>query len=381
MQTDSQESAPAAAEATDQKPTDQQLATTQPRGVPLRMGMAPTSVEEGWRLSQFIAQSDLAPKGYKNKPADVLIAIQYGMELGFAPMQALASIAVIGGRPSVWGDGFLALLMSSPLYADHDEHYEVAGEARDGLTVEDLKRDDTAAVCTFWRRGKATPVTRRFTIGQAKKAGLLGKQGPWTDYPDRMMAMRARSWAGRDTFPDLLRGITTAEEARDLPPADAIEIAPVQPRRASETTRPPAPAEQSSTQAVTPSPRAVGAPTGNPSGPNAGGSGQRVDGPAQELRGLLVTNTQFVRPNVGEPYYLITTQDTNGLACEFVTREEGLYKEAASFEGSEHRIVAGFHTAPKAGTEATVRVLDTLAIFEGPAISAPAAATTGELFG
>jgi hypothetical protein len=191
------------------------LAPAAPSKTPARIGVAPTTLDEGWRLAQMMAKSDLVPKSFRGKPEDVLVAIQLGTEIGFAPMQALQSIAVINGRPSVWGDGFLALIMGSALYRDHDESYEVDGQRVEGLSAEALKKDTTAAVCTFWRRGKPEPVTRRFTVGQAKKAQLLGKDGPWQAYPDRMLLMRARSWAGRDCFPDLLRGIRTAEEALD----------------------------------------------------------------------------------------------------------------------------------------------------------------------
>jgi len=52
----------------------------------------------------------------------------------------------------------------------------------------------------------------------AKTAGLLGKQGPWTQYPRRMMQMRARSWALRDVFPDVLRGMPIAEDIMDIEP-------------------------------------------------------------------------------------------------------------------------------------------------------------------
>jgi hypothetical protein len=197
-------------------PTPTTLAPAAPSKTPVRIGVSPTSLDEGWRLAQMMAKSDLVPKGFRNKPEDVLVAIQLGAEIGFAPMQALQSIAVINGRPSVWGDGFLALIMASPLYRDHEEYYEVDGARMDGLTAEALKKDTTVAVCTFWRRGKPEPVTRRFTIGQAKKAQLFDKRDtPWITYPDRMLLMKARSWAGRDCFPDLLRGIRTAEEALD----------------------------------------------------------------------------------------------------------------------------------------------------------------------
>jgi hypothetical protein len=235
-----------AAPATQEQPSPSQQLQPAAKGEPpaqrgpavaVKLGIAPTSVEEGWRLAQYLAQSELVPKNFRKAPADILVAIEMGMELGLPPMQALASIAVINGRASVWGDGFLALIMASSLYADHDEFYEVAGQRKDGLTADDLKKDDTAAVCTFWRHGKSTPVTRRFTIAQAKKANLLGKEGPWTNYPDRMLSMRARGFAGRDAFPDLLRGIRTAEEALDTPPAPPdIDVNPVREvRRLSET--------------------------------------------------------------------------------------------------------------------------------------------------
>lgn len=203
--------------------------------VPVRLGIAPTTLDEGWRLAGMFAKSELVPKNFRGKPEDILVCIQYGLEIGLPPMAALSSIAVINGRASLWGDGFIAVLMSSPLYEDHDEYYEVGGVRKDRLSADDLKQDATLAVCTFWRHGKKTPVTRTFSIAQAKKAGLWGKAGPWTEYGDRMLSMRARGFAGRDAFPDLLRGIKTAEEVMDTPIEEsrAIDTTAVPPLAAS----------------------------------------------------------------------------------------------------------------------------------------------------
>lgn len=213
---------------------DTQLAP-RPAAAPLSLGIAPKTLEEGWRLAQMMAKSRLVPKEFQEHPEDVLVAIELGMEVGLAPMQALQSIAVINGRPSIWGDGFLALIMASPSYRDHDEYYEIDGQRTDTITAEDMKQPTTCGVCTFWRHGKATPVTRRFSIAQAHKAQLWGKAGPWTTYPDRMLLLRARSWAGRDTFPDVLRGIGSAEEALDAPPLIEDVTPTLQtPRRLSE---------------------------------------------------------------------------------------------------------------------------------------------------
>lgn len=189
---------------------------------PVRMGVAPTTVDEAWRLSRFIADSEMVPKGYRKRPADVLVAIQLGMELGLPPMAALHSIFVANGQPNLYGDGFLAVIMASPVYRDHDEYFEVGAQRRETLTAVDLQKDDTQAVCTFWRVGSARPRTATFSIAKAKKAGLWSKAGPWSEYPDRMLKFRARGFAGRDAFPDILRGIRIDVEVADLPPAPVV---------------------------------------------------------------------------------------------------------------------------------------------------------------
>lgn len=205
----------------------QQTLAKQHERVPVLMGVAPRDLDEAWRLASHIAKSGLVPKGYQGHPEDVLVAIQYGMELGLPPMSALHSIFVANGRPGLWGDGFLAVIMASPTYRDHDEFFVVGAtsERRDYLSPAELSKDDTRAVCTFWRTDRKRPATASFSIGQAKKAGLWSKDGPWQQYPDRMLKFRARGFAGRDAFPDVLRGVRTAEEIIDLP-ADTEDLTP-----------------------------------------------------------------------------------------------------------------------------------------------------------
>lgn len=200
------------------------------------IGLIPTTVDEAWRLATIMATSEIVPKQYKDKPADVLVAIMYGAEVGLTPAQALTGIAVINGRPGLWGEALLAVIISSPLYEDHEEYYTVEANGADGrvtaprrraeLAAEDLKNPTTAAVCTFHRRGRTAGFTRQFSIADAQRARLIGKAGPWTEYPQIMLKMRARMFAARDAFPDLLRGVRAAEELGDIPP-EASTPAPV----------------------------------------------------------------------------------------------------------------------------------------------------------
>ncbi len=165
----------------------------------------PANLHEALEMAGVLCKSSLIPKDFQGNAGNVLVAIQWGMELGLAPMQALQSIAVINGRPSLWGDAVIALCKAHPV-CEWVREYE----------------EDGVAVCVTQRRGDPEPVERRFSMDDAKRAGLLGKAGPWTQYPRRMLQMRARSWCLRDAYPDLLRGMAVAEEQQDRVIIDAV---------------------------------------------------------------------------------------------------------------------------------------------------------------
>lgn len=162
------------------------------------------NLRDAMAFAERIATSSFIPKAYANKPGDILAAVQMGAELSLPPMQALKSIAVINGSPSLYGDGFLAVIMGHP-------GFEWIKES-DLTEIAKTKQ----AVCTIKRRGME-PRTVTFTWDMAKTAGLTSKEGPWRTYPDRQMQMRARGFCGRDTFPDALRGILIDAEAYDMP--------------------------------------------------------------------------------------------------------------------------------------------------------------------
>jgi len=181
---------------------EQHLATRAPLAVQSR-GIQLTSYDDMKRFALDVSNSGLAPRDLKT-PEAILVALQHGMELGLSPAQALQSIAVINGRPSIWGDAALGIVKAHPECDDVIETFE-RGTGEEGGT----------AKCEVLRSGKQ-PVVRTFSVAQAKKAGLWGKAGPWQQYPQRMLQMRARSWAMRDAFPDALKGIAVAEEQRDI---------------------------------------------------------------------------------------------------------------------------------------------------------------------
>jgi hypothetical protein len=182
-------------------------------------------MDDAYRFAKMVAATEFAPKDFRNKPEACLLAIQAGAEVGLSPMQSLQSIAVINGKPSIYGDTALAVCKCSPVCEWVRERIEGDGDAM-------------VAVCEAKRRGDAEPVVSRFTMADAKRAGLAGKAGPWTQYPRRMLQMRARGFALRDAFPDLLHGLITAEEAQDYPTTPTPHREPVQVRPKLEPTPP-----------------------------------------------------------------------------------------------------------------------------------------------
>lgn len=212
-----------------------QLAQARPYLGGRNVSLVPQTLEDAAKFSQLLANSELVPKDYRGKPANVMAAILMGQDVGLSPMQALQSIANINGRPSLWGDGLLAVVISHPNYLDHQEYFEVDGKQIEGdPTAEQLPK--AKAVARFFRRGRANPFVGTFSWAQAQTAGLTGKDStPWKTYGARMLKMRARGFAARDGFPDALRGLNLAEEAIDIP-AEHVRVETVvpMPQRASE---------------------------------------------------------------------------------------------------------------------------------------------------
>jgi len=151
-------------------------------------------------LATKLASSELVPKCFRGKPQDLYIAWAMGYQIGIAPEQAMQCIAVINGKPAMWGDDMLALCMAHPDFEDIIE--EPLGNPVKGFR------------CTVKRYGME-PKSNEFTLDMAKRAGLLGKVGPWTQYPERMLKLRARGFTLRDAFPDALKGIKPREEVED----------------------------------------------------------------------------------------------------------------------------------------------------------------------
>ena len=153
-----------------------------------------------WELATRIKTSSIIPKDFIGKPENIFIAILMGREVGLPAIQAVQNIMVVNGRPCMWGDALPALVYAS----DKVEKFE-----------EEIDAEGKWAKCTVRRKGETKDHVQIFTWADAVKAGYDKKQGPWQTSPKRMLQMRARAFALRDKFSDVLKGLGMVEEAQD----------------------------------------------------------------------------------------------------------------------------------------------------------------------
>lgn len=193
-------------------------------------GIQMSSFEAMWRFSKCVSISGFAPKGME-RPESVLVALQLAAEVGLSPMAGLQNIAVVNGRPSIYGDAALAIVRASGLLESYKEE-EVGKPVEDSFGIK----------VTAKRKG-FDPISETFTVGEAKHADLWGKSGPWKQYPKRMLKFRARGFVLRDAFGDVLKGMRTVEESMDIPDTITVPPLPDVPRAADSFFEGPNPAE------------------------------------------------------------------------------------------------------------------------------------------
>jgi hypothetical protein len=284
-------------------------------------------------FANFIAKSDLVPSAFRNKPADIVIAMQFGMELGLSPLQSLQSVAVVNGKPSIYGDAIPALIIGQP---DCDDFIEDKPQGDDP--------EKWIARCTIKRRGK-TPTVVEFSWADAKRAKLTGKTGPWQEYPKRQMQMRARSFAARDSFPDRLKGIIVYEEAIDYPTDPAPPVY-AEPKRTAAVSVTEPPAAEAPPVEAPPAPVAAVAP--------------KVPRTMTHVN-LAVVETVCMKDDRGL-VYVINTDDG-----AFYTRERETYDTLALVEGTDHRVTLQYRNAKDLEGGKSVRVITSATVDEVPA--------------
>lgn len=161
--------------------------------------LVPTNIDGRLAYANALSQAELLPETFKGRPADVLVAMDWGESLGLTPMQAMQSIYVVHGRPGLSSQAKQALAVK----AGH--RIRVQG-------------DTQAATATLWRSDDPEfPYTSTWTIDMARNAGLIKKDSAWQSYPHVMLRRRAVADVVEQACPELLLGLSTADVEADWP--------------------------------------------------------------------------------------------------------------------------------------------------------------------
>ena len=171
----------------------------QAAGTALASDPAFAKYELAKRISHTLSVSNLVPDAYRGRPNDIFVAVNMGQELGMEPFQAIQSIAVIEGKPCLYGDGLIGVVRASPKCL---------------WIQESISDDGKTATCVTQRDGDPSPITASYSMDDAIQAGINTKFN-WKKHPKRMLQMRARAYCLRDAYPDLLKGLGVVEERQD----------------------------------------------------------------------------------------------------------------------------------------------------------------------
>lgn len=190
------------------------------------LAIMPTNIEEAGRYAAGLCHANIVPDAFREggkrdgRPdqALVMMGVLKSMEVGVPPQTGLAGLLPINGRFSVWGDLAAALVQRTGKVAKQTT--QRVGPAFDPSAPLSEWPDEYGYVVSYWRAGQEEPYVGRFTVRDAKRAGLWNnaRKQPWLLYPDRMLFNRARAFPLRDGFADGLMGLTIAEEQLDHAP-------------------------------------------------------------------------------------------------------------------------------------------------------------------
>ena len=159
---------------------------------------------------------------------EALIRMVTGCELGLSPMQALRGIYVLNGKPALYADAMIAVVLQSPAC-----EYFLLTASTDAIATYETKR-----------KGAPKPTTMSFTLEEAKRAGLL-RNPTWGAYPAAMLRARAATALARVVYPDVCAGLYDPEELESASPPPApsrVEAKPTPAARQAPTEAPALPA-------------------------------------------------------------------------------------------------------------------------------------------
>lgn len=190
--------------------------------VPMKDGaLAPTDLEGMWRLATIMASSGMFGSEYNGKPEKMFVAMQMGCEVGLSITQAPQNIAVVNGKPSIYGDATIALIRNH-LESDREYFIDDGKEIENYIGPEDLSKwpRELTAVCEMTRKSGGTykgyfSVADAIRMGKWNRPTERGNKSVWQKHPKDMLMWKARHKVMNRGFSDILKGLVPVEISMD----------------------------------------------------------------------------------------------------------------------------------------------------------------------
>lgn len=149
------------------------------------------------QYAKALATATTLPRAYRDKPGDVLLAMEYGRALDLPSVATvMTSVHVIDGRPSMSAELMQALVR------------------RAGHRIR-ITGDSQSASCAITRKDDPDfTYTVTFTLEDARLAKLVPAKADsgWAKYPRAMLKARAISECCREACADVLAGVSYVPE-------------------------------------------------------------------------------------------------------------------------------------------------------------------------
>jgi len=164
----------------------------------------PKLLQSAWNSAKYLAQSDIVPEQtYRGKPQNCLIAVDIANRMNVSPLLIMQNLYIVKGKPS-WSGQFCAGAINA--CGRFKPITYVWNEDKTSCSVRTVRLEDGEII-------EGTPVTMQM----ARDEGWIGKSGSkWLTMPQQMLQYRAAAFFARTYCPDVLMGLQTVEEVKDV---------------------------------------------------------------------------------------------------------------------------------------------------------------------
>lgn len=167
----------------------------------------PGSMGQMQSMANFMATSDRLPAAYQNKPANCFVALEFAARIGCNALMVMQNLDIIQGKPS-WSSKFMIAIAN-----DCGKYTPIRYEFTGTEGTDD--RGCRAMMTDIATSEKLEGV--KVTIAMARAEGWIDKKGSkWKTMPELMLRYRAAAFLIRTYAPELVMGLHTVEERRDM---------------------------------------------------------------------------------------------------------------------------------------------------------------------